>query len=96
MEHHHELDIAKLDERLKVEGANREAYRRKSASQTRSAKRDTLAHMGAMEYSITNDKDPRCEPRVRVAHGFFERVAVALNLQPDPVAKPDCRNYRFC
>ena len=51
---------------------------------------------GAMEYTITNDKDPRCEPRVRVAHGFFQRVAVALNLQPDPVAKPDCRNYRFC
>jgi hypothetical protein len=24
------------------------------------------------------------------------RVEVALNLQPDPVAKPDCRNYRFC
>jgi hypothetical protein len=31
-----------------------------------------------------------------LAHEFFERVAVALILQPDPVAKPDCRNYRFC
>jgi hypothetical protein len=55
-------------------------------------------HSKFLEYPTGLEKQPIQLLVFQFSREFVmgEAGQVIVHLQPDPVAKPDCRNYRFC